>query len=353
MSKQVLIGLLAVSVLAMWGSAASAFNRINGIIIRHSDLVVEVPLCGNPLMETLLTLDLQVEVEIACQNPGGHVPNGNPGHPTFSFPLTTSQLVPSGDFIDTPPSDTCAYENNHETTLRTFTFPLPPEVQCKKKWTQVPNSELISVAATATWSFCNESSCQNPGDTIEAIHVECADTPHTEDGVPCEDVHEHVDGIEGAPPPPLVEPPPDGCVAHSFKDSEYLICHGSKFRDEAIEFCSEHGMDLAFIDTEDENTSVVDAATAAFPDSCNGSDDNFLATSLWISNTLPPDVPIKELTFEDLHWSNGDVKFAPGEPSGDGPTLHLLRFCQTAPYGWNDAKGSDWQWGWVCESQIP
>jgi hypothetical protein len=205
MYKRVLIGLLAVSAVAMWGSAANAFNRINGILLSHSDLVAEVTLCGNPLVDTRLTLDLDVVVKIACQNPGGHVPNGKPGHPKFSFPLTASQVVPTEDFNNANPSTACDYEHNNVTTVRTFTFPLPPKVKCKPKWTKVPNSELISVAATATWSCPSAgpaSDCQNAGDTIEAIHVECADTPHTEGGVPCQDVQEHV-GPEGAPPPPL------------------------------------------------------------------------------------------------------------------------------------------------------
>ena len=51
MSKRVLIGLLAVSVLAMWGSAANASNRISGIIIKHRSIEVEVTLCGDPLQE--------------------------------------------------------------------------------------------------------------------------------------------------------------------------------------------------------------------------------------------------------------------------------------------------------------
>jgi hypothetical protein len=210
MSKWVLIGLLAVSVLAMWGSAVNAFNRINGIIIRHSDLVAEVTLCGDPLVNTQLTLNLDVVVEIACRNPGGHVPNGKPGHPTF--PLTfqaskgvTSGNVPTGDF---DPNVPCSSGNNNNATATIeFTFPLPPKVKCKPKWTKVPDSELISVSATATWSCTTDTTgeCQNAGDTIEAIHVECADTPHTVEGVPCEDFSEHV-GMEGAPPPPLVEP---------------------------------------------------------------------------------------------------------------------------------------------------
>jgi hypothetical protein len=93
------------------------------------------------------------------------------------------------------------------TAVITFEVPLPSEVQCKPKWTKVPNSELISVAATATWSCPSEgpaSDCQTAGDTIETVHVECADTPHTEGGVSCDDVQEHV-GAEGAPPPPIDE----------------------------------------------------------------------------------------------------------------------------------------------------
>jgi hypothetical protein len=207
MYKRVLMGLLVVSVVALWGSTAQAFNRINGIIIRHSDIEVDVILCGDPLVATELTLDLDVAVEIACKNPGGHVPNGNPGHPTFSFPFTETQAVPTGIF-NTPSAECAALyptSNNNMTAVITFEVPLPPEVQCKPKWTKVPNSELISVAATATWSCPSvgpASDCQNVGDTIEAVHVECADTPHTEGGVPCDDVQQHV-GPEGAPPPPL------------------------------------------------------------------------------------------------------------------------------------------------------
>jgi hypothetical protein len=226
MYRRVLIGLVILSAVALWGSAAQAFNRINGIIVRHSDIEVDVTLCGDPLVATLLTLDLDVVVQIACQNPGGHVPNGNPGHPTFSFPLTASQAVPTGIF--NIPSAVCAdlypTSNNNMTTVRTFTFPLPPEVKCKPKWTKVPNSELISVAATATWSCPStgpSSDCQNAGDTIEAIHVECADTPHTEEGVPCEDVEEHV-GEEGAPPPPLEPEPCADIHLHCDPESEVL-----------------------------------------------------------------------------------------------------------------------------------
>jgi hypothetical protein len=207
MYKRVLIGLLAVSMLAVWGTDANANNRVLGILVKHSDLVLEVALCGDPLVDTQLGLIVDGTVTIACQNPGGHVPKGKPGHPTFSFHFTGSQAVPTGPAGFNTPSTVCAglYETNNLTAVRTFTVPLPPEVKCKPKWTKVPNSELVSVAATATWTCPNEgpaSDCQNAGDTIEAVHVECANTPHTEGGVPCDDVEQHV-GEEGAPPPPL------------------------------------------------------------------------------------------------------------------------------------------------------
>lgn len=353
MYKRVLIGLLAVSMVAVWGTDANANNRVLGVLVKHSDLVLEIELCGDPLVETALAVAGTAHVEIQCKNPGGHVPNGKPGHPTFSFNFAQSQTVPTGIFNN--PSPVCAglypTSDNNKTavkTFTTFTVPLPSSVKCKPKWTMVPNSELISVEVTAMWRCTSAepgSDCQTANETIEAVHVECADTPHTEEGVPCNDVEEHVNDVEGDPPPPLL---PDGCVAHSYEGSDYLICQGAKYRDEAIAFCSAHDMSLASIDTEAENTSVVNAAIAAFPDSCQGNDNNFVATSLWISNTLPA-----EPGDDDLFWPSEAPKFAPGEPNEDGFTIHLLRYCHSAPYGWNNAIGSAWQFGWVCKSPTP
>jgi hypothetical protein len=203
MSKRILIGLLAVSVLAIWGNAANAFNRINGIILRHSSVEVEVTLCGDPLQNTELTLVLVGKVELTCENPGGHVPRGNPGHPTFPFTFQKTKPVTSNDFTTEMTCD--SGNNNNATATIPFTFNFPSGVKCKKKWTKV-NSELISVAATATWSCTGTGpECQNAGDTIETVRAECTDL---EVGDECDrqgdEELQHV-GDAGQPPPPLVD----------------------------------------------------------------------------------------------------------------------------------------------------
>lgn len=207
-----LIGLFVISMVAMWGSAAQAFNRINGIIIRHGSIEVEVILCGNPLVDTLLTLALEVEVEIQCKNPAGKIVPGKPGHPTFSLTFSAFQDVPFADF---DPDDTngglCDNGNgNNGTTRRIFTFDFPAGLKCKQKnWKKVPGSELAkSIEVTAKWCTDdnNNNSCQD-GERIEFVETSCTGSRNGEGGpnVSCAPV-DHVDGLEGQPAPPLEEP---------------------------------------------------------------------------------------------------------------------------------------------------
>ena len=214
MSKRVLlIGLLAVSVLAMWGSAAYAFNRINGIIIKHRSIEVDVTLCGDPLEDTLLTLLLELEVEIQCLNPTGKLVPGTPGHQTFPLTFEAFQVVPSSDFDpDNNNGGLCNNDNGNNATIRrTFTFDLASEeeLKCKqKKFTKVPGSELVkSAEVTAKWcTDDNENNSCEDDERIEFVETVCTGS-RDENGVPSEDTScdavEHVDGLEGVEPPPL------------------------------------------------------------------------------------------------------------------------------------------------------
>jgi hypothetical protein len=199
MYKGVLIGLFVICVLALWGTDANAFNRINGILIRHSSIEVEVTLCGNPLQPTQLDLLLAGEGVLECANPSGNVPPGT-GHQTIPFTFERSLEVSSGDFTTDVTCD--SGNNNDATALITTVFEL--ELECKQK-NFTKNSEVVNVEeATATWR-CLGSGPECPGGaaTIEAVQTEC---PDLEVGEECnqqgEGDLEHV-GPEGAPPPPL------------------------------------------------------------------------------------------------------------------------------------------------------
>jgi hypothetical protein len=126
--------------------------------------------------------------------------------------------------------------------------------------------------------------------------------------------------------------PPEGCVYGAFENSEYYVCRGAKTFGEAQAACDELGASLAYIDSEAENTFVVNLALGAF--GCI----SYSQTSYWIANTKNETPAL---------WPSGNAVFAPGEPSGDGNNIHILRYCG-APYGWNDVPTS-YQWGWVCE----
>jgi hypothetical protein len=203
MYKRVLIGLFVISVVAMWGSAAQAFNRINGIIIRHGSLEVEVTLCGDPLEDTLLTVELEVKVEILCKNPAGKIVPGNPGRQTFNLTFSADETVLSPDDFNTPTCDSGEPSNNL-TAQKIFTFNLSEDTQCKQKnFTKVPGSELAKkVSATVAW--CNDAACQQP---IEILESQCTGS-RGEGGVPDEDIDcetVHAGGVEGEPPPPIEE----------------------------------------------------------------------------------------------------------------------------------------------------
>ncbi|WP_309894756.1 MopE-related protein [Archangium sp.] len=127
---------------------------------------------------------------------------------------------------------------------------------------------------------------------------------------------------------------PDNCAGGSFEGHDYAICQGRLNFSQAQAECAAMGWDLSRIDSEAENTWVVNTALAAF--GCT----NFYDTSYWISN-LKNETP--------AIWPSGSRIWAIGEPNGDGNNVHLMRYCEQ-PYQWNDVPAFH-AWGWVCESK--
>jgi hypothetical protein len=126
------------------------------------------------------------------------------------------------------------------------------------------------------------------------------------------------------------------CAYGAFDGNDYYVCPGQRTFGEAAVACDELGGSLAYIDTEAENTFVVDLALDAF--GCIGYEE----TSYWIGN-LKSETP--------TWWPSGSPIWSEGEPNGNVNSnyVQILRDCADGdPYGWNDARSS-WTWGWVCE----
>jgi hypothetical protein len=134
MSKRVLIGLLAVSVVAMWGSNAKAFNSVNGVRVVHSEWEAKVTLSGFE-QDSLLTLVGRTVIELICKKGGD---------PTVlekqTVDLNVTKQLASFDF---------------NRTVVTLTLDQISCVQCPP-FTKVEDSELIvKFDATTTWKRCN------------------------------------------------------------------------------------------------------------------------------------------------------------------------------------------------------
>jgi hypothetical protein len=135
MSKLVLIGLLAVSVVAMWGSEANAYNRLGDIVVKHSQWRAEVTLSGFE-QASLLTLVGRTVVEFICKKEGDQTVLEKQ---TVDLNVT-KQLLASFDF---------------NRTVVTLILDQISCVQCPL-FTKVEGSELIvKFDATTTWKRCN------------------------------------------------------------------------------------------------------------------------------------------------------------------------------------------------------
>jgi hypothetical protein len=136
MSKRVLIGLLAVSVVAMWGSEANAFNRIGDIAIKHSSEWREEVTMSGFEQGSLLKLVGRTVVGFICKKEGS---------PTI---LEKRKVRLKGRKQLGP---CCSTQEVWSLILDQIS-----SVQCPPPFTKVEGSELIvKFDATTTWKRCN------------------------------------------------------------------------------------------------------------------------------------------------------------------------------------------------------
>lgn len=128
----------------------------------------------------------------------------------------------------------------------------------------------------------------------------------------------------------------EACHTASFGGHDYAFCRGAGQREDAEAACEAEGMELAYMDTEAENTFVVDEILSQYAcyDGISG------LTTYWIAN---------DGNAMDQSWPSGESIWAIGEPGSTiDEAIHLLRFCDQ-PYHYNDTSVGS-QGGWVCES---
>jgi hypothetical protein len=201
MRKRIMIGLLAMGIVATWGTDASATNRINGILIKHgSPWSAEITLTGAPAADTLITVAGTVRVEIICLGPQGQG-TGNPEQQDAD--ITTTRRVTNENFDGT----------GH--AVVTLEFNLEGTECQQNNFQKVLDSELIiSLSIVTAWKACNGKEPGpdrvNDGDAcfefrgtvetvrskpIEAVATTCGAGIRRADGtvpmqeLPCESVH--------------------------------------------------------------------------------------------------------------------------------------------------------------------
>jgi hypothetical protein len=146
---------LCSAVVLLWGSDSSAFNRINGILLKHSNFQATVLLSGAAInADTALTVSLTVTAEFICINPQSK--KVDPGTPELQdVDLTQTRVVRSEDFD----------ENGHAVVV--FNFPLQQLTSChQKNFQKINNTELaVAVNGEVVWN-------NKKNKVIEDIHVE-------------------------------------------------------------------------------------------------------------------------------------------------------------------------------------
>jgi hypothetical protein len=138
----------------LWGSDGYAFNRINGILLKHSNFQVTVFLTGSAInADTAMTVSLTVTTEFICINPQSK--KIDPGTPELQdVDLTQTKVVRSEDF------DT----NGHAVIV--FNFPLQQLTSChQNNFQKINNTELaVAVNGEVVWN-------NKRNKVIEDIHV--------------------------------------------------------------------------------------------------------------------------------------------------------------------------------------
>lgn len=151
MNKRVLSGLLAASVVAMWGTEASAFNRILGVLIKHnSPWVAEVVLTGFEA-RSLLILKGGASVEILCEKPGNRIFKGKVRLDKTERFKRKVRLDITEQLTDFPLG----------TGVKTVFLDLS-SAKCPGYFVKVVDSEVIKLDLTTTWAKCVGSSDGDP-----------------------------------------------------------------------------------------------------------------------------------------------------------------------------------------------
>jgi hypothetical protein len=128
----------------LWGSDGYAFNRINGILIKHSSFKVNVLLTGSAInADTKVTVSLTVMTEFLCINPQSK--RIDPGTPELQdVDLTQTKVLSSADF------DT----NGHADIEFDFTDSLQTLTRChQRNFQKIANTELVvAVDGEVVWN---------------------------------------------------------------------------------------------------------------------------------------------------------------------------------------------------------
>lgn len=135
----------------------------------------------------------------------------------------------------------------------------------------------------------------------------------------------------------VTTPLDQGCFSDAFQGKTYIVCKGQKSKTESQSYCENLKLQLAKVDSEEENRWIVDTAIRN-----NGCAD-WQTTSYWISNTLNSTPPT---------WPSNSAIWAPREPLQNAQDIHIMRYCES-PYGWNDLDSNDpgAKFGWICKSK--
>lgn len=136
---------------------------------------------------------------------------------------------------------------------------------------------------------------------------------------------------------------PENCTAYEYNDHTYVYCLNRVNWYQAQAACQELGYNLVTINDYAENKWVVDTGITLAP----STDFNY---GSWWSGA-------NDVGHEGIWtWISGEPNtfqvFPAGEPNGGTGEncIHLRRYAE-APYGWNDANCSYWNWHYICESQ--
>ncbi len=117
---------------------------------------------------------------------------------------------------------------------------------------------------------------------------------------------------------PLVR---EKCARNTYLDKTYKMCPGAWTFSEAAGKCPHLGMTFVTITAEAENAMITDTVLARF--GCS-TVNPFIA--FWVGNAKPS---------SSARWPSGKRIYHSKEPTGDGPRIQLMRYCND-PYGWND-----------------